>query len=605
MEPLEDRLNSDYLGPPQRWAINFSNGLEYVNSVKSLLKGEVRIFNTQVSTISPGSFEWDQLGEFKYSPTVRFYLHSLKWLDQLIEDALSAGTTAESSRDLALEVAEEWWSKSKTHVWDDDEYVWGGHGFALRATTLTALSELAPEAQWLREAIEFHGVKLVLDFDGFWNHGLVQALALICVAGRLADDDALDIGAVRARDCLRVMVDEEGCINEQAPEYSRYIERLLRVTIKVFTLNQLDGTSELDAKKEKLRAFIAHSLKPDGTFIELGDSAPRSPSLILDSPIEYVLSHGNSGKPIPDVAIYKGGFIFGRSGFGSRRPAKDESYYSARFGPQRIIHGHNDHTSITYWSANRPVIVDPGHIGYTPGPERSYVRSHEAHNVLEIRGARHDWSTHTSLVSAEVHEHWQAYAFQDEGYSGYLRDRAAMFADCGPFVVLDRVTQEENATQRYFVQRWNISPEFEFQSSDSERVSFVAPRDGMKLTLIRYLIGGTNGLHGQTSLDLNRGDRIGFKGLVAQDESLAPCWNVGFGYSGKSALILTAGFLSAAGQDFGWSFRPTEDSRAMLRIHVGADSWAIVADLENCRLVGHSIPAAPQPYGSFLAKSPD
>ena len=97
-----------------------------------------------------------------------------------------------------------------------------------------------------------------------------------------------------------------------------------------------------------------------------------------DTPIEYVMSNGALGTQIDGVKVYDGGFVFGRSGFGNKRPLKDETYYTLRFGPQRIIHGHNDHLSLTFWHSGRPVIIDPGHVGYAPGRDRNYVRSHEA-----------------------------------------------------------------------------------------------------------------------------------------------------------------------------------------------------------------------------------
>lgn len=593
METVGHEEDVDRYAKPQRWAINFSNGLEYVNTIAALHRGELRIYDTPAPKFSPERFEWEQMESGESTPTVRFYIHSLKWLDQLIADGLSKSATADASARLARDVAESWWIEASKGTWDDDEYVWGGHGFALRATTLTGLSELFPREGWLRSSIETHGAKLVSDFDGYWNHGLVQSLALMCVAGRLGDDEALEIGSERARSCLDVMVDEEGCINEQAPEYARYIERLLRVVIRVFRHNEIAGAEALNEKKQKIRNFIAHALRPDFTFAELGDSAPRSPSLIKDSPIEFVMTNGAVGAPIDRIGVYKGGFVFGRSGFGRERPLKDETFYTLRFGPQRIIHGHNDHTSMTFWGSNREVIVDPGHVGYTPGKERNYVRSHAAHNVMTVNGEKHDWSADTDLAKWRRGDAWQTYKFSDEGYARFPRKRSVMFTDCGPFAVLDRVTNVGDPTTRYFSQRWNVSPEFEFEGSNSEAVFFRSSRDGTRFTLVRYRLESPLQIHGQTALDLAYGDHERMLGLVARGDELVPAWNVGFGHSGEQLTLFTVGFLSPAGSDDGWSFRIDGSGDPVFRVHIGPKSWAFALDLDEGEVQPKSIPVAP------------
>lgn len=125
---------------------------------------------------------------------------------------------------------------------------------------------------------------------------------------------------------------------------------------------------------------MAHSLQPNGEFVELGDSHRRRPNLMIGTPIAYVFSNGTQGKSIPRHKVYSQGFVYGRSGFGKYRPKEFETFYSIRFGPAHIIHGHNDHMSLTFWGKDRRVIVDPGHVGYTPGPDRNYVRQHENHD---------------------------------------------------------------------------------------------------------------------------------------------------------------------------------------------------------------------------------
>src|SRR5699024_4513071 len=101
---------------------------------------------------------------------------------------------------------------------------------------------------------------LKVDFDGYWNHGLVQSLALAGASFRIGDKKGQELALERINKCFEEMIDEEGCINEQAPEYARYIERILRTTIKFYGLNNIQGVDSLLHKKDLIREFMAHSL---------------------------------------------------------------------------------------------------------------------------------------------------------------------------------------------------------------------------------------------------------------------------------------------------------------------------------------------------------
>lgn len=168
-----------------------------------------------------------------------------------------------------------------------------------------------------------------------------------------------------------------------------------------------------------------------------------------------------------------------------------------------------------------------------------------------------------------------------------------MFTDCGPFAVLDRVTNVGDLTTRYFSQRWNVSPEFEFEGSSSEAVFFRSSRDGTRFTLVRYRLESPLQIHGQTALDLAYGDRERMLGLVARGDELVPAWNVGFGHSGEQLTLFTVGFLSPARSDDGWSFRIDNSGKPVFRVHIGPKSWAFALDLDESEVQPKSIPVAP------------
>ena len=52
---------------------------------------------------------------------------------------------------------------------------------------------------------------------------------------------------------------------------------------------------------------------------------PRRPEFVRGGALEFALSNGATGTEIPRVKVYVAGYIFGRSGFGQRRPKDLES----------------------------------------------------------------------------------------------------------------------------------------------------------------------------------------------------------------------------------------------------------------------------------------
>lgn len=560
-------------GTPQPWVLFFSNGLERCNSLHDLLNNRVKIFDYPAVDIHSQDF-WLRIDEEVTEGSHKFWLNTLKWIEPLIAAAIKEENAGDSAAAAAQHHAKMWWDSFKQldTDWNDDPHIWGGHCTALRTTSLVALTEVAADADWLHEALQLHADHLKQNFDGYWNHGLVQSIALEAAGARLSRKEASEVARRRILDCLDVMVDSEGCINEQAPEYARYIANLTQTCIQIFESNGLAGLDQLQKKWTSLTEFIAHSLQPDLTFVALGDSRSVVPALIPDSPVEYVLSHGQRGPKIPTTAFYKGGFIFGRSGFGDRRPIQNESYYSVRFGPGRIIHGHNDHMSITYWAEGRHLIVDPGHVGYEPGSDRDYVRSAEAHNVVLIEGEKHHWDRSTSAEVIRRTGHWQAYRLTDQAYENFKRVRTALFTNSGPVVVADQV--KGSGQSRYLAQSWNLSNEFQFQSSNKELKIFTSALDGSRLVAASYLVDAGENEVAVPSFDFFRGSVNPMAGWVANRNSLRPTTQIRFGVRAESACIVTTFFVVPPNDTFGCSYRLGKEYNS-LRISVGERYWRI------------------------------
>ena len=582
-----------YASPNRGRPIVISGGLGRINKVSRVLNGMIVIHSYPVVSFEPEEAFWPQIEAQQLHPTVRFYLHSLNWIDFIVDRAAELPESewteeVSAGAEFAWAVVWNWWEMDHvTPEWKNDEHVWGGHAVAIRAASLSALSEVFPEDEWLHEAIEYHGNWLLEHFDGYWNHGLSQALALMVVGDRLSDESMLGTGADRAKACLEVMIDEEGAINEQAPEYANYIERLRQTAVDALELFGAPGADALRAKKEPLEEFIAHSLTPGGTFVEVGDSMPRRPEYVRGGALEFALSNGAAGAEIPRVKVYEAGYIFGRSGFGQRRPKDLESYYTLRFGPPRQIHGHFDHLSLTYWDRGRNIIVDTGHPGYARGPLRSYAQSRLAHNVLTVRGKEHDAGAVSRLVDYKIEESWSAFDLEDTAWEGLNWDRSACFVDCGPFVVSDSL--EPTRSVEYVEQRWNVASEFEYVGSQYETVRFRSVVDGTQLVFIRYGIDGSRYFE-PTDTNLARGDREGQRGLVFRNEKPTDTWTLGFGRASRDFGVLTAVVVARPEDKVEYTFKENGPGKRVLRIVRGSQTFLFDYDVKSKRVRALSAP---------------
>lgn len=579
----------------RRRPIVISGGLGRVNSIPRVLAGGIQIHSYSEVRFDPDEPFWTQVEAQTLHPTVRFYVHSMNWIDFIVDRALESPESKwteeiAAGAEFAWAVAWSWWEMNQVSPeWKSDEHVWGGHAVAIRAASLSALSEIFPEDEWLHEAIHYHGQWLMDHFDGYWNHGLSQSLALMAVGDRLGESEMLETGAERAVSCLEVMIDDEGAINEQAPEYANYIERLRQTTVEALEMFGVQGAEMLRAKQKPLEEFMAHSLTPAGTFVEIGDSMPRRPEFVRGGALEFAVSGGATGVGIPHVKVYKAGYVFGRSGFGQRRPKEEESYYTLRFGPARDIHGHFDHLSLTLWERGRNIIVDAGHPGYAGGPIRDYARSRQAHNVLTVRGKEHDVEAASKLIDHQIQATWSAFDLEDTGWEGLAWKRSACFADCGPCVVADSL--EPTQAVEYAEQRWNVAPEFEYVGSQYETVRFRSTVDGAQLVFIRYGIDGSR-FYEPTDVNMARGVRDELRGIVFHNEKPVDTWSVGFGRASREFCVLTAVVVAGAEEKVEYTFKDNGPGKRVLRIVRGAQTYRFEYDVAEKRVRALSAPVA-------------
>ncbi|MBE0464403.1 heparinase II/III family protein [Halomonas colorata] len=354
------------------------------------------------------------------------------------------------------------WAKAnyESNFFENSEQAWAGHTVALRLDFLIAAFLILDDNQRIKIAdLISHHINYLLEddnYDGNWNHGLDQSISLLKAAFVFNNKKAYKISVKRILENFQHSFDDEGVNNEQAVMYHNY--NIERFSYAQRLLRFFDSdVSSFDSILNKARLFMLHALDPKGNYALLGDTILTNPVFEHGSQkIDYVTSRSQQGIFPEDKckAVYTAGYVFGRSSWEARDVP---SYYTLRFGPARIIHGHNDHTGITYFSQDEMVITDGGFDGYGADEYRAFFRSPQAHNVVFCPGEKKFlWDAHTQLVFSEQAEGFDVYTLYDKPYVGIKRVRVAMFDLVNDiFYVYDKICSDE---EKEFCQNWCFSP---------------------------------------------------------------------------------------------------------------------------------------------------
>lgn len=389
----------------------------------------------------------------------RMWLNALRWLGSAVEAAGHGDTEA---RDHALAIVADW---MRDHPGD-----WTENPIALEATMhrtnmILCLREatqnsrtglLDDEFTWLDGALARHAEFLAEHYSGLNNHGVNESVGLVGAGVILERPDLVDIAVERLREALPVAIDDEGANNEQTTGYVLLNYDLWQRAARTLEAGHVapDLQADITARLRKLATFLAHATNSLGYHHQIGDSERRRLKPLTGTPHEYIATAGATGRP-PEarVAVYKKGYVFGRSGWGQgARSLREESAYSLRFGPPRMLHGHQDKQSITYLARGRDVLIDTGLGETTRDAWDAYFKGPEAHNALVTDGMT---SMETRLDSVAVKPRGaDVYRVSDRPAPGVHRTRDAVFlTDPDLLLVVDRATA---TTSRDFRQLWHL-----------------------------------------------------------------------------------------------------------------------------------------------------
>lgn len=459
--------------------------------------------------------------------------------------------------------------------------VWEPTITAKRAETLLCASGVLGDAQWLNAGLAEHGTLLANRWSGAWNRGTMEIRALLALgcltgnAGWVASAEAR-VAESFSDERPGPVIGRDGSTNEQALSYGRTVYWLWRGIARDLEACGRDVPEVIPERLPLLLRFLADATMPNGHLVPLGDSfASLAPPRVKGTPGEYAATLGERGIP-PEhlVGVYAEGYVFGRSGWGTERPFRAESFYSLRFGPGRQFHGHNDHQALTWYAGGRQLLVDSGHEGYLLGPYRAYLQSARAHNVLLPAGSAPEFAAATTLARYRVAEAAQYFEVTDDAI-GATRTRDVLFLqEPDVIVVLDRV--RGGPAQRYD-QLWHLAPELQVAEVETGRASAYAA-DGAGVTLVRIPWSPASS---GAATEVTRGGTEPYQGWVSGrlwDRTPAPV--VTFSETGRDPTFLTVLISAGRGTPVRAEFRGTPllggvltvwQGRSQVRVLVAAD----------------------------------
>lgn len=410
-----------------------------------------------------------------------YVYHSLRWMGTLVVEYENTGEKRYLDR--AKEITKDWVARNKHGARGTKSYVWTDHPVSLRTQPLVCLSRHVNES-WLKESLTVHARLLSNPrlYKKGHNHGIDQDIALMAIGCRYNRKDWSDLASRRLTGTVKLDVDSQGALMEQAPRYAVYVYGRLQVAMTNMRACGRKVPGEIGKRAEALKDFIAHSTQPNGFMVPIGDgSAETEPKM-------------ETGTPKEKVRTYRAGYVYGRTDWDKR----DSAYYSIRYGPGMKYHGHEDHLGVTYYAQGRDVLVDAGFHSYEKTSYRYWTLSPEAHNVPTVVGQRFRPRTASKLVKTGYGKDRQSFRLSDQAY-GVTRTRS-VFVNHGEDVMAVYDTASGGKKIRNL---WRFDDELKLISNKGGRV--VLGDGSFKVTLVQ--LSSCRPVGGQK---VERGGRLGW-----------------------------------------------------------------------------------------------
>ncbi|HWD79619.1 MAG TPA: heparinase II/III family protein, partial [Kribbella sp.] len=512
------------------------SGIDRDNPLANLYKDTFTWGTTPPTKVGNGKGDINWRMNPDNNPSWYMWLHSLRWLGQ----GIAAGGRGDKAALQRVTTIAHDWVKDNPYSWKPDvgAYESTMHRtnvlICLRQAVLSGLhvGQLPLQYAWLDKALLDHAWFLQKNYSGDWNHGTDESLALFGVGCTLMRPDLKKIASDRLTSAIKTSIDTQGSTNEQSTGYAQFNYALWGRAIDVLRKCGADPGTTITARRRELAKWLALATNSLGNLPQLGDSEVIKTVAVPGTVLEYAGTLGARGiRPTQRIGIFDAGYIFGRTGWGETRPFNQESTYSIRFGPSQKLHGHNDHTSVTYTSRGRDILIDGGHAGYKVDDWRFWAKSQFAHNEMVVQSAT--GHPETKLVRSAIKPTSEFYELHDSPGPGIDRTRDVLvLKDPDLMVVLDRGA---SGSDQDYSALWHLPADQKVVVSGNDRAVAAKPGDTVKTTLLQVPY------HQEaTPIEVVSGSQTPIQGWhyrTINDKRAAPV--VKFNRSGREAQILS------------------------------------------------------------------
>lgn len=425
--------------------------LGYLPQVSEVMKGDMALPGGGVN-IGTGKIPWATIAA-QHSVTWDKNFMSLSWTLSAVHMYVLRGEASYMLPylDRAEQIAADFLAHVPVGGGPMPAATWSAMYAGQRADVFGCLASLDPAFTPAVRALKAMGPWLAnpAHDPGNWNQGVdfrLGGLATGCITGNTT-------WATLARDKLGTLaaaiIDPQGAPYEQSVSYGSRLVTVFGDAITQLTNCFGTAASVIGSRVAALQRFLAWARQPDGGLPVLGDSSePASGSACgASGPIPLSAQPGTS-------KVFTAGYAFGRTSW-TPDPAKPVTtgYYSLRFGRGRVMHGHDDHQSITWNADNNSLLIDPGSSTHLAA-FAAYDRLPQAHNVLTEPGVAFNEGAATTLVRSRTRTAWQSYELADTAYGGRARVRDVLFdLTAGIVVVEDRASRTAGGG---FTQLWHV-----------------------------------------------------------------------------------------------------------------------------------------------------
>ena len=434
------------------------------------------------------------------SPTYDLWQQTLVWIEPLVaqwlveDDAESLALIKQIVRD---------WQEHNSIPPGASQYAWNDHAIAERLDHFCWLWELYRQnddndetfARLLLEMIYAHAASIDsgATYRGESNHGLMQNVALLHAAAILPEFKAAADWHATVAERMRAYIEDnfsaEGFHLEQAPSYHGFVAAQIGSIVRFLRVNSLPAMPQVEADARRVASVMPYLRRPDRHYVGVGDSWDVSPRDLENDWQRWFgddLPHpAASTSPNPRntpgefVLSFDAGYaIFTAYDIDDPQPAYDtHMFFKCNAFP--YVHNHVDALSFVLYGLGHDWLIDSGVHSHDNVPERHYVISARAHNLVlvddsnsplgEVELIDHARTVEGDIVTARHHlpqaTHTRSMRFMPP-YAVHVKD----------------TLQATDGRQHEFAQVFHIDARHELRVVSDRRVEILAA-DGARCVL--------------------------------------------------------------------------------------------------------------------------